>query len=43
MASVLEPVSNQGAVEGHDSDGGHSPSTDMEYGTLCNYLLWLFG
>ncbi|KAH7688174.1 Ecd family protein [Dioscorea alata] len=31
MASVLGPVSNQGAVEGHDSDGGHSPSSDMEY------------
>lgn len=39
MASVLGPVSNQGAVEGHDSDGGHSPSSDIEYGIFFNYLL----
>lgn len=31
MASVLGPVSNQGATEGHDSDGGHSSSSHMEY------------
>ncbi|KAJ0985031.1 hypothetical protein J5N97_003387 [Dioscorea zingiberensis] len=31
MESVIGPLGNQGAAQGHDSDGGCSSSSDMEY------------